>query len=343
MAKETDIPKGERMVRIYAHLVRNKSRKYSVHDILAYLDQTDNVSLRNVQRDMKELSEMDGACVSVEIINGKKYYFIEPDMRRKLSLPIQRNGLLAFFLLKRLQPFFPSKTATFEELTEAVIDRVSKTDYDLFEDLDEKLEETTFLLGEQSALALDGAMFNDLLTSLVKHRMLKILYAGAAYEKPKEKTVCPVKLILFKGELYFVCMSEADPKWDFYVKLCRILKAELTDAVFIPDKKRIERIQKRLVSSFGIYDGAEPAPKKIVIRFPSDKYYEQIFNERKYHHSQKLSKDKAGNNILTMQVPVGLDLVNWVLAWPDAVVVEPEELRKEMRNVGKSLETKYGK
>ena len=228
-------------------------------------------------------------------------------------------------------------------MTEAVIDRATEADYDLFEDLDEKLEETTFLLGEQSLLALDGAIFNDLLTSLIKHPKLKILYAGAAYEQPKEKTVCPVKLLLFKGELYFVCMSESDSKWDFYVKLCRILKAELTDDIFVPDKKRIERIQKRLVESFGIYDGAEPAPKKIVIRFPSDKYYEQIFNERKYHHSQKLSKDKAGNNILTMQVPVGLDLVNWVLAWPDAVVVEPEELRKELRDVAKTLETKYGK
>ncbi len=136
------------------------------------------------------------------------------------------------------------------------------------------------------------------LTSLVKRRKLKILYAGGSYEKPREKTVCPAKLMLFRGELYFVCMSETDPKWDFYVKLCRILKAELTDDVFMPDKKRIERIEKRLVSSFGIYHGQEPEPKKIVIRFPPEKYYKQIFNERKFHHSQKLSNDKAGNNIL---------------------------------------------
>lgn len=190
-------------------------------------------------------------------------------------------------------------------------------------------------------LTLDGAIFNDLLTSLIKHRKLKIQYAGAAYEQPKEKTVCPVKLLLFKGELYFICMSESDSKWDFYVKLSRILKAELTDIVFVPDKKRIERIEKRLVESFGIYDGAEPAPKKIVIRFPSDKYYEQIFNEKKYHHSQKLSKDKAGNNILTMHAPVGLDLVSWVLGWPDAIVIEPEELKEELRNVGKLLIKKY--
>ncbi|MCX6775084.1 MAG: hypothetical protein NTY99_03290, partial [DPANN group archaeon] len=72
------------------------------------------------------------------------------------------------------------------------------------------------------------------------------------------------------------------------------------------------------------------------------RYYELIFSERKFHYSQKMSKYKAGNNILTMQVPVGMDLVNWVLAWPEAMVVGPEELRGEMREVGKRLRETYG-
>lgn len=343
MAGKTDIPKGERMVRIYAHLVRNRSQKYSIQDVLDYLGRSNNVTLRNVQRDLKELSEIEGACVTHETKNGKKCYFIEPDMRRKIALPIQRNGLLAFFLLKRLQPLFASRAADFEELTEAVFDRTTETDYDLFEDLDEKLEESAFLLGEKSTLALDGAMFNDLLTSLANRRKLKILYAAGSYDKPGEKTICPVKLVLFKGELYFVCVSESDEKWNFFVKPSRILKAELTGETFTVDKKRIERIEKRLAGSFGIYDEQESEPKKIVIRFPPDKYYELIFHERRFHSSQKLSKDRAGNNVLTMQVPIGLDLINWVLSWPDAVVVEPVELRKEMREVGRRLKERYGK
>jgi hypothetical protein len=44
-----------------------------------------------------------------------------------------------------------------------------------------------------------------------------------------------------------------------------------------------------------------------------------------------------------MSVPVGLDLINWVLSWPDAIVQEPEELKKEMRVVAKTLMEKYGK
>jgi len=343
MGKETEMPRGERMVSIFCHLVRNKSRSFSVQHIFDMLNQDESVSLRNVQRDLKALAEVNGLPVESKMVNGLKHYSIAPDMRNKFSLPLHRNGLLAFFMLKRLQPFFAPKAKTIDELKEAVLDRVAETDYDLFEDLDEKLEESTFLLGEQSAFTLNDEMFDTLLTSLTTHRKVKILYSAAKYNEPKEKIVCPAKLILYKSELYFVCMSEADAKWDFYVKLCRILKASLTNDTFVPDKKRIERIEKRLASSFGIFDNAEPKLHKVVIRFPADNYYRQIFAERKYHNTQKLSTDKKGNVILTMNVPVGFDLVKWVLGWPEAEVVEPKELREKMREMGEEIFGKYGK
>jgi predicted DNA-binding transcriptional regulator YafY len=343
MAGTTDVPKGERMVRMYALLVRNKSKKFTVADIVSYLGQTDSVSLRNVQRDLKDLAEVRGTSVICETIEGRKFYYIEPDMRGKLSLPIQKNGLLAFFLLKRLQPFFAPKAKTLEELSEAVIDHVSESDYDLFEDLDEKLEESSYLFDGQSPLAIDGSLWNDTLTSLVKRRKLKILYQAADKEKPSEKIICPAKLILFKGELYFICMSEYKEDWDFYVKLCRIEKAELLKETFIPDPKRIKRIEKRLTESFGIMDKNEPSPKKVVVRFPAGPYYRRIFAEKQFHSSQKVTVDKKGNTLVTMHVPIGLDLINWVLEWPESVVLEPKELIKEMLVVAKTLMGKYGK
>ena len=341
MGRVTEVPRGERMVRIYALLVRNKSKKFTVADIIDYLGQTDSVSLRNVQRDLKALAEVRGTSVICETIDGRKVYSIETDMRGKLSLPIQRNGLLAFFLLKRLQPFFASKAKTLEELSEAVIDHVSESDYDLFDDLDEKLEESSYLFDGQSPLAVDGSIWNDTLTSLVKRRKLKILYQAADKDKPSEKIICPAKLILFKGELYFICMSQHMEDWDFYLKLCRIEKAELLKETFIPDPKRIKRIEKRLTESFGIMDKNAPSTKKVVVRFPAGPYYPRIFAEKKFHNSQKVSADKKGNTLVTMHVPIGLDLINWVLEWPDSVVLEPRELKDEMLVVANTLLKKY--
>lgn len=339
--KVTDNRKGDRLVRIMTYLIRNRTRKYTAMDIYNYFSSRESVSLRNIQRDLVDLSHIQNSHVCQIRERGKLYYQIEPDMRSKLTLPIQRNSILAFFLLKRIQPFFAPHAKTFEELTETVASNSAQSDFELFEDLDAKLEESTFLFGEQSPLALDGNLFNDLITSLIEKRKLKILYAGANYEKPQTKIICPAKLILFKGELYFICMSEYQQKWDFYIKLCRILKAELTKKTFTPDPARIKRIEKRLVSSFGILDKTDPEPCDILIQFPPNEYYQRIFTEKKYHHSQKLSTDKDGNAILTMCVPVGMDLINWILSWPEAVVLEPKALRKELHRTGEKLAQKY--
>jgi predicted DNA-binding transcriptional regulator YafY len=306
-----------------------------------HLGQTDNVTLRNVQRDLKELAEIRGCCVMGQTVDGKKAYCIEPDMRNRVAVPIERNSMLAYFLLKRLQPFFAPKAKRLEELTEAITDHVTQTDFDLFEDLDEKLEESTFLFGAQSPLALDSGLFNDMITSLVKRLRLKVLYQAGDREKPHEKTICPAKLVLFKGELYFICMSEYNQERDFYIKLCRILKASLTDKTFTPDPRRVKRIEERLANSFGIMDETVPKPQKVVVRFPKGPYYRHIFSERRFHNSQKVSDGPDGAALVTMSVPVGLDLINWVLSWPEAVVLEPEELRKEMLVVAETLLKKY--
>jgi hypothetical protein len=44
--------------------------------------------------------------------------------------------------------------------------------------------------------------------------------------------ICPIKLILFKGELYFMSMFEHHVKINFDFKLCRILCAALIDEIF---------------------------------------------------------------------------------------------------------------
>ena len=56
-----------------------------------------------------------------------------------------------------------------------------------------------------------------------------------------------------------------------------------------------------------------------------------------------MSEAKKDGILLTLNVPIGMDLVNWVLAWPEAVVVEPKELIGEMRVVARTLTKKYGK
>ena len=192
-----------------------------------------------------------------------------------------------------------------------------------------------------SRRSLDGAMFNVLLTALADRRKLMILYANPGRPEPSEKIICPVKLILYRGELYFSCLPLAGKKRDFYIRLSRIMKADLIGESFIPDQKDLERIEKRLNSSFGLLDDEDAKPEKIIIRFPRGDYYKKILSERRFHGTQEIKEDKKGNTILTMEAPVGFELLNWVIGWPEGEVVGPEGLKKEMREVGRRLVKQY--
>ena len=118
--RTTETPKGERMVKILVYLIRNRPRKYTAKVIQSYLNVDEDVSLRNVQRDLKDLHNIPFCQIQQIQEKGKMYYQIESDIRPKLSLPIQRNAILALFLLKKLQAFFAPLAKTFKEMGEAI-------------------------------------------------------------------------------------------------------------------------------------------------------------------------------------------------------------------------------
>jgi predicted DNA-binding transcriptional regulator YafY len=331
--RTTEINKSQRMVKILTILIRRRPHKFTVMDIHSILEKNDMVSLRNVQRDLKELSEIPETCICSCRQDGKLCYYIEPDIRNKMSLPLKHNGLLALFLLKRLQPFFAPEASSLEEARDALKELSNEDDYDLFEDLDERIGDSTFVFGEQSLLSLDGSMFNDLLTALVKHHKLEITYRSSDYDNPVKKVICPVKLILFKQELFFVCISE---KHDYYIKICRIVTAKLLDQTFEIKPDRLKRIDKRLSKSFGLLDDDNPVPENIELQFPY--YFKLILSERKFHATQTITINKKGDTILKMKAPIDRELVQWILGWSDRVkVLKPHKLKEEMVKTGEFL------
>jgi predicted DNA-binding transcriptional regulator YafY len=336
----TEMPRGERIANILILLVRNRRRKYCIRDILDLLNEEEPVIHRNVQRDCKSLVDRHPDIVGTEFRNGKLYYFIQPDMRDKLNLPIHRNGVLALFMLKRLQSFLARDNANLKAIDEVLAELGSNDDYELFYDLDEQLSQSSITLGSQPAFGLDTAMIGDLLTALVQHRILEISYYRANDDEPVARTICPVRLVLFNAELYFLCISPMHKDRDYYIKLCRISTAKLTDQKFEVSKQRLVHINARLQKSFGILDEDLPKPEKVEIRFPG--YFLRTLTERQFHHTQKIRKCADGGCMLTMTVPVSHELVKWVLGWSDCgEVVRPKTLREKLRCIGTELSKRY--
>lgn len=336
----TEKPKTERIVWILQHLIRNRTRRHTVFSVWEWLNQDEPVLLRNVQRDLKRLAETRGSCVQTEHIGGKQYYFIEPDMRDKLSLPIERNSLLALFLLKRLQPLFAAGAKTMQEITEALEELGSETGDELFDDLDEHLQQQTHVLGERSLLAMDNELLNTILSGLFKHRNLRLTYRRNLAGDTVQHTICPVKLMLANSDLYLVAVYGPGRKRNYYFKLCRVADAELLEEQFVLTEEQRRSVDKRLSTSFGIFDDIGAKAQKVVLLFPE--WFGMTLNEKRFHNSQQVAVNRKGNAVCTMTVPVGDDLVKWVLGWGDLVTVQqPKRLRVMVREVARGIAARH--
>jgi len=338
--RTTDTPKSERMIKVLTYLIRNRSRQYTAADIHAYLNLDEPVSLRNVQRDLKELADIRQSCVLSDKQAGKQVYFIEPDMRSKMSLPIEKNAILALFVLKRLQPFFKSGTQTVDAMAEALEELTTRSDYDLFDELENLLDDQTHIMGEHPLLNIDATILNALIAGLMEKRKVVLEYLNHPEIGPMQKTICPAKMLLFKNELYFVCINEKYEDREYYIKVCRVLKADLLDDTFTVSKKQMAHITSRLAKSFGILDEDNPKTEKIKIRFPP--WFQLILKERRFHPSQSIRIMKNASVELSLEAPVDRDLIQWVLGWADkAMVISPKSLKEELRQIGRKLANKY--
>lgn len=334
--RETETPKVERIVLILLHLIRNRTRRFTAADIHRWLNQDEPVSLRNVQRDLKKLAETRGSHIETTREKGRVYFFIEPDMRGKLVLPVERNSLLALFMLKRLQPLFAPGAATLREITETLDELGSESGDELFEDLDQRLEQHTHILGEQTLLSVDDSLLDALLTAVMTRRRLRITYRRAIDSEPAEHVLCPVKFVQSNNELYMVAVYEPHHATNYYFKVCRVVEAHLTGEPFTLSEKQIGRIERRLHTSFGLLDRQDDHARKVVLLFPG--WFGTILSEKRFHPSQKTRTDRSGNTVCTFQAPVGDDLVSWVLGWGDLVTVkQPKALRDRVREVARGL------
>lgn len=340
MSLKTDMPRAERVLRIFTHLIRNRGKRFTTKEIQRTLEEIDHVSIRNVQRDLQLLCDIEETTVTSYTESGSRYFTIEPDYRNTVSLPLGENSLLAFFIMERLQPFFKEKEKAFGDLKEKLISGGKRDLSDLFFDVEDNLDSSTHIFEENSRLSLDDNTFSVLLESLAYHKEIKISYMGASYQKPKELTIQPVKLALFKNDLFFACKPQKSGYSAMIIKLCRINSAEFTGKEFSLSKKLLIEVNDQLSRNISIFDDNNYKPQQIEIHFPANFRY--LMTEKKYHSTQKMTILEDGTVAVTMNISPDDFMVQWILQWGDqATVIKPKSLIKKLRVTGENLVKKY--
>lgn len=278
------------------------------------------VSRRTIQRDLRLLQKLDPALVGIE--KGKEIYWSIP---RDYRLPKQvvrfdSNEILAFHFLK----------AHLKSFRGTVIEKDVERLYKKLEKLAPRevvVDETIYW--DQNVGYYDYSKINDILEKVIEATATKnwyrITYVAPKVGTSKEIIALFETIFSYLGLLYVVAYI---PKHKIHVSLAVHNINKLEELRDYLDVAPPFNFREWSSYRFGVFSG-EIFEVKLLIK----KEFKHFFLNRRWHVSQVEKFDNEGNLILEMKVPVGVDLINWILSWSDALIVlQPQELIQKIVN-----------
>ena len=290
--------------------------KLTVAEINNRLDE--KVDVQKIQRILRTIMES-GVHLTVDKIDRNKNQYSMPREYRNLITPeIQENELLSMYILKDYLRIF--KGTNIEDSLKSILHKIESIApgevYDSYADTDSYMWEQDF--GKFNYSGFDD-LIKNVTHIIVAREWVEITYDNPATKTNKTFNVLLQRLFIYNGVLYIAAYI---PKHDSTIALAlhRIenLQSVKKNNTYRPDFDMSVFRKNR----FGVFMGEIKS-----VRLKIFKKYAHYFLNRKWHASQKISKDKEGNLLLKMDVPLSPELLNWLLGWQSAItVLDPPEL-----------------
>lgn len=306
---------AHRILFIYRKLLEGEEIVSSqLQDIIS--EEIEIVSIRTIQRDLRLLQKIDPSIMCRA--RGKELIWFIP---REFRIPKQivrfsSNEVLAFYFLKAHLKTF--KGTIIEDEVEKLLQKIEE-----FAPKEAVLDETIYW--DQNVGFYDYSKINDILEKVIyattKKSWVKVVYSTPKNIQQQNKDIIARFETIFSylGLLYVVAFI---PKHKVHVSLAihNITSIdELTNYLDVAPPFSFREWSKY---RFGVFSG-EIQDVKLLIKTE----FKHFFLNRKWHITQVEKINNDGSLLLEMKVPVGVDLINWILSWSDAIVVlQPEEL-----------------
>ena len=115
-----DITRADRVLQLFALLISNPSRSYSVSDLMEALEIPEN-ERRNVQRDMQSLTSANGGAY-IRVISDQRAFRYQSAIKSadNLLFPNFENTMLHFVFLQRIANMYPAASETVTDLLEKI-------------------------------------------------------------------------------------------------------------------------------------------------------------------------------------------------------------------------------
>ena len=125
-----------------------------------------------------------------------------------------------------------------------------------------------------------------------------------------------------------------------HFKIDRVTDVDVTTLQFSLDPGF--QLQKHLANSFGIFQGDDRPDHLQKIRIRFSKEAARYVQEKTWHPSQTLTREKDGSVVLEVSLNNTTEIKSWTLSFgPRATVLEPESLRNEIIADLKTQLSKY--
>ena len=319
-----------KMERIYWIDKQIRSDGYpNVHKIK---EQFELRSTRIVYEDRKFMINRLGAPIKNSRSKGGWYY---TDATYFLpAIMLTSEEIIAFFLGEEL--FRRYLGTPFETPLRRALDKIKQY---LPEHVgyDAQRETAAFTFTGGGRAMVDPELLLELSGAILSKHSIEMEYYSASSGQTNTRTVDPYSLHNIQGDWYLIayCHTRQEPR-DF-----------LTSRI---------KARKHLLSTFQVSPGfslnayletgflAERATKPDNITIKFDEYQARWIRERMWHSSQQVEELPSGELILRLKVGGLGEVKRWVMGYgAHAEVIEPESLRREIKEEVEKMKKIYGK
>jgi predicted DNA-binding transcriptional regulator YafY len=187
----------------------------------------------------------------------------------------------------------------------------------------------------QEGFGCDPTIVHDLWRACQEHQRLRIVHDRG--DGPQEWVIDPYQMLFKRRALYLDACVVAE----LSVKMFRInrITRVIPMGVRVPTPLVPYDFRERHRHSFSVFVGEQV--QRVRIKFRPE--VRQYITETRWHSSQQIEALPDGSIILQVEVSEPREVGWWALQWgASAEVLEPQSLRREMRQTAQKLVEVYG-
>ena len=328
------------VVRIYhvISVLENSRYGVTVKEIWDKLkEQGFDCSERTVYRDLQALQQthfpLSSSKDQSDETSGAEKWKLEKHAKVTEHFALSPKELLALYLARgvltplRETPFYHDLETIFNKIETRIPGKAK-------EHLDELATHFRFDPVPKWGLGLNPDVLDTIRAATYEKQVVKATYSSVNGQDKRERRLGPHFIYLAKGSIYLV----AEDLEDGVVKIWSLPRMSDASMVDEPYEKPAIDPEEYFKSAFGIFAGG--IAQKVKLEFSPK--IAPFIKERGWHPTQKIVSRADGSIQFEMEVSITHEVVQWVLGFgPEAKVLEPMELRKQLLDRARSLELMY--